>query len=304
MNLHLELKPWQRRAAYGVFASLAFLFALRQTIPTEAVKERLVMEAAAQGWLVHVADVRPAGLAGVELTSVSLESREGVRIPIERLDATLRPLSLLLGRRGLAFDARLFEGRVKGFFEERKTARRLVASISGVDLSRAVPLRKAIGLDLAGLVQGELDLTLDERQPAQSAGHLDLAVERAGVNGGELPVPGMGGALTMPKVGLGQVTARAVVKDGRMSFEKLEAKGDDLEASGEGLYCVLQPRLAFAPIFGKARVRFRDGFWQKSGTAGFKSVFDLALASARARDGSYGFQIFGTFSQPQARMAP
>jgi type II secretion system protein N len=108
----------------------------------------------------------------------------------------------------------------------------------------------------------------------------------------------------MPKVGLGQVTARAVVKDGRLNFEKLEAKGDDLEASGEGLYCVLQPRLAFAPIFGKARVKLRDAFWQKSGTAGFKGVLDLALASARARDGSYGFQIFGTLSQPQARMSP
>ena len=304
MDLDLKLKPWQRRAAYGAFAFLAFLFALRQTFPTEAVKERLVMEAAAQGWLVHVADVRPAGLAGVGMTSVSLESREGLRIPIERLDATLRPLSLLAGRRGVSFDARLFEGRVKGFLEEGKASRRLVASVSGVDLSRAVPLRKATGLDLAGLLQGEVDLSLDDREPAKSAGHLDLSVERALVNGGEMPVPGMGGALTLPKVGLGQVTARAVVKDGRVNFEKLEAKGDDLEASGEGLYCVLQPRLAFAPIFGKARLKLRDGFWQKSGTAGFKGVVDLALASARAKDGSYGFQIFGTLSQPQARMAP
>jgi len=304
MDFDLKLKPWQRRAAYGAFAFLAFVFALRQTFPTEAVKERLVMEAAAQGWLVHVADVQPAGLAGVGMTSVSLESREGLRIPIERLDATLRPFSLLLGRRGVSFDARLFEGRVKGFIEQGKADRRLVASISGVDLSRAVPLRKATGLDLAGLLQGELDLTLDEREPAKSAGHLDFSIERAGVNGGELAVPGMGGALTMPKVGLGQVTARAVVKDGRMNFEKLEAKGDDLEASGEGLYCVLQPRLAFAPIFGKAHFKLRDAFWQKSGTSGFKGVVDLALASARARDGSYGFQIFGTLSQPQARMAP
>jgi type II secretion system protein N len=304
MNLDLKLKPWQRRAAYGAFAFLAFVFALRQTFPTEAVKERLIMEAAAQGWLVHVADVRPAGLAGVGMTSVSLESREGLRIPIEQLDATLRPLALLLGRRGISFDARLFEGRVKGFFEEGKAARRIVASISGVDLSRAVPLRKATGLDLTGLLQGQLDLSLDDREPAKSAGHLDLSVEQAGVNGGELPVPGMGGALTIPKVGLGQVTARAVVKDGRMSFERLEAKGDDLEATGEGLYCVLQPRLAFAPIFGKAHLKLRDGFWQKSGTAGFKGVVEMALASARARDGSYGFQIFGTLSQPQARMAP
>jgi type II secretion system protein N len=302
--MNLKLQGWQRWTAYCLFAFLAFLLALRQTIPTEAVKERLVMEAASQGWQVSIADVRPAGLVGVSMTSVSLESRDGLRIPIERLDATLRLWPLLLGRRSFNFDATLFEGHVKGFAEDRKTSRRIFARVVGVDLSRAVPLRKATGVDLAGTVQGELDLTLDEKEPAKSSGHLDLAVERAAVNGGEMPVPGMGGALTLPKMALGQVTAKAAVKDGKLTFERLDAKSDDIEATGEGLYFVLQPRLAFAPIFGKARLKIRDGFWSKSGTAGFKGIVEMALAQARGRDGGYGFQVFGTLSQPQARMAP
>ena len=304
MKFDLELKPWQRRAAYGVFAFLAFLFALRQTIPTEAVKERLVMEAAARGWQISIADIRPAGLVGVGMTSISLESRDGLRIPIEKLDATLRLWPLLLGRRSFSFDAALFDGRVKGFAEEGKTMRRLMAKVAGVNLSRAVPLRKATGVVLAGTVDGDLDLTLDDKEPAKSTGHLDLAVERAAVNGGEVPVPGMGGALTLPKMALGRVTAKAVVKDGKLTFERLDARGDDLEATGEGLYLVVQPRLAFAPIFGKARLVIRDGFWKKSGTSGFKGIVSMALAQARGRDGGYGFQIFGTLSQPQARMSP
>lgn len=302
--MNFKLQGWQRRAAYGAFAVAAFLFALRQTVPTDAVKERLVMEAAAQGWQVSVADVQPAGLVGVSMRSVALESRDGLRIPIERLDATLRLWPLLLGRRSFNFDARLFEGRVKGFAEERRTGRRISATIASVDLSRAVPLRKATGLDLAGTVQGNLDLTLDDKEPAKSTGHLDLAVERAAVNGGEMPIPGMGGALTVPKVALGQVTAKAAVKDGKLTFERLDAKSDDIEASGEGLYFVIQPRLAFAPIFGKARLKIRDAFWAKSGAAPFRGVVEMALAQARGRDGGYGFQVFGTLSQPQARMAP
>lgn len=304
MDLDLKLKPWQRRAAYALFAAVAFLIALRQTFPTEAVKERLVMEAAAQGWQIRVADVGPAGLLGVAMTSLSLESREGVRIPVERLEATVRPWSVLRGRRGFSFDAALFEGRVKGFAEEGGATRRVRAALTGLDLSRAVPLRKATGVDLAGLVSGDVDLTLDDREPAKSSGHVDLAVQRAAVNGGALPIPGMGGALTLPHVALGQLSAHATVKDGKLTFEQLETKGDDLELSGGGLYCVLQPRLAFAPIFGKLAVRFRDAFWQKSGTAGFKSLAEMALAPARGRDGAYGFQIFGTLSQPQARLAP
>ncbi len=302
--MDLKLKRWQRWTAYGVFAFVAFLFALRQTFPTEAVKERLVMEAAAQGWQISVVEVRPAGFAGIGMSGVTLESRDGLRIPIEKLDASLRLWPLVLGRRSVAFDATLFDGRVKGYAEDAKTSRRVVATIAGVDLSRAAPLRKATGVDLAGVVKGDLDLTVDEKEPPKSAGHLDLLVERAAVNGGEMPIPGMGGALTLPKMALGQITAKAVVKDGKLTFDQLDAKSDDLEVSGEGLYCVLQPRLAVAQIFGHARLKIRDGFWTKSGTSGFRGIVEMALAQARGREGAYGFQIFGTVAQPQARMAP
>ena len=303
-NLDLKLKTWQRRTLYGLFAAAAFLFALRQTFPTEAVKERLVMEAAAQGWELTVVDVEAAGFAGIGMRGVTLESREGVRIPVERLTASLRLWPLVLGRRSIAFDAEVFDGHVKGYAEERKAGRRLVAQAAGVDLSRAVPLRKATGLDLLGSLRGDVDITLDEKEPAKSAGHADLVVEGATVNGGAVPVPGMAGALTVPRIGLGELSARAVVKDGRIQVERLAAAGADLELSGEGLYAVIQPRMAYAPIFGKARLKIRDAFWTKGGAPALKGLVDLALSPARADDGSYGFQIYGTLSQPQARMAP
>jgi len=303
-RLPVKPKPWQRRVGYGLFAALAFLLALRWTFPAGAVKERLIMEAAAQGWQLSVEDASPAGIAGVRLENVSLESRDGLRIPVERVDASLVLWRLLLGRQRVMFDARLFDGRVKGFAEEASGSHRVAATVSGVDLARAVPLRRATGVDLAGKVGGEFDLTLDDRKPAASAGTLDLAVADAAVNGGQVPVPGMGGTLTLPRMPLGAVTALGRVKDGRFVFERLEAKSEDLEASGDGLYCVLQPRLAFAPIFGKARVKFHDGFWTKGNAQAFKGLAEMALAPARGPDGAYGFQIFGSLSQPQARMAP
>ncbi len=299
-----KLKPWHRRALYAAFAVAAFLFALRQTFPTEAVKERLVMEAAAQGWQLAVVEVDAAGFAGIGMKGVTLESRDGLRIPIERLDASLRLWPLLLGRRSVAFDAVLFEGRVKGYAEEGRAGRRLVATASGVDLARATPLRKATHLDLAGSLRADVDLALDDKEPAKSTGHIDLTVERAAVNGGEMPIPGMAGALTLPRIGLGQVTAQAVVKDGRIRVDRLEAKGADVELSGDGLYAMVQPRMAYAPIFGKAHLKVQDAFWTRSGAAPFKSLVDVALTPARGADGGYGFQIFGTLSQPQARMSP
>jgi type II secretion system protein N len=298
-----KLKVWQRRALYSLFAAVSFVFALRQTVPVEAVKERLVLEAAAQGWQLSASEIRPAGLAGIGMSDVVLQSQDGVRIPIEHLDARLRLLPLILGRRGVAFDAALYAGHVKGYAEERRGLQHLVAKVSGLELARSAAIKKATGIDLAGTVQGDVDLTLDAAQPARSAGHVDLAVDKAAVNGGAMAIPGMGGSLTLPKLALGQVTANAAVKDGKLTFDKLEAKSDDVEASGDGLYLVVQPRLSFAPIFGKAKLKIRDGFWLKSGTGGFKGVVEVALAQARGRDGAYGFQIYGTLANPQARMA-
>jgi type II secretion system protein N len=299
-----QTRPWRKWLAYGAFAVLAFAFALRQTFPAEAVRERIIIEAAAQGWQARVADVQPAGFFGVDLTGITFESRDGLRVPVERLQVSPRLWALLLGRQGASFDARLFDGRVRGVVEASRTARHVAMRIANVDLARVAPVRRATGVDLAGTLGGDLDVTLDLREPAKSAGHVDLAVENAKVNGGEVPVPGMAGTLSIPKVDLGRVVAKASVKDGRAVFDTLQAKGQDLEVTGEGLYLVLQQRLEHAPVFGKAKLRLYDSFWTRGGTAGFRGVAEMALAQAKGRDGAYGFQVYGTLSAPQAKASP
>ena len=300
--MKLALTQFQRRLLYALFTVAAFVLALRQTLPVEALRERLVMEAAARGWQLKVSSVRPAGLVGVRLDGVALESRDGLRVPVERVDASLRLLPLFTGRRSLAFDARLFEGRVKGAVEARGTERRLAFSASGLDLARAAPLRQASGLDLAGVVRGEVDLTVDEKAPARSAGRVALAVDRAAVNGGTVPVPGMSAGLTLPRVGLGQVTAQGTAREGRFVFDRLDARGDDLEAVADGLYLQLGPRLAIAPIFGKVTLEVKDAFWARGGASGLKSLVELALSPGRTPDGRYALQLFGTLSRPQAKL--
>lgn len=299
-------RPWKKWAAYGAFALASFAFALRQTAPVDALAERLVLEAAAAGWQLRLADAAPAGFAGVRMTGVTLESADGARFPVDEVTARLRILPLLLGRRSVDFDAALYGGRIEGTAEQGAAARRLVARLERVDLGRAAVVRRLAGVDLAGAVSGDVDLSVDPREPAKASGRLALAVDQAAIQGGEVQVAAMGGgALTLPRVALGTVTARATVKDGRATFEALSAKGGgDLEVEGEGLTVQLQPRLASAPLFGRARLRFADAFWQKGGTANMRGLVELALAPGRAPDGSYGLQLYGTLSSPQARPAP
>ncbi|HEU4385298.1 MAG TPA: type II secretion system protein GspN [Anaeromyxobacteraceae bacterium] len=293
------LEGWRKRAAYGVFTGLAFLFALQRTFPADAVRERLTLEAAAQGWQVRMNDIAPSGFAGVRMAEVTLESREGTRIPVEKAWLSLRLWPLLLGKRSLAFDLRLFQGRLNGVLESGRGVQRLALRGEGLDLAAAAPVKQALGgLDLSGVLRADMDVTLDPKDQQRTTGRIQLGVEKAGL-GGQVSVPGMAGGLTLPKTSLGTLTGQATVKAGKAEFEKLEARGGDVDATGEQLYFMVQPRLEFAPLFGRARVKVADAFWQKAPS--LRAVADAALASARRPDGSWQFQIYGSLGHPQAK---
>jgi len=292
------LEGWKKRAAYGAFFALAFLLALQRTFPAEAVRERLTLEAAAQGWQVHMNDIAPRGFAGVRMREVTLESRDGMRIPLQEARAWLRLWPLLVGKRSLAFDLRLFQGRLEGVVEEGRGVQRLALRGEGLDLAAAAPLKQATGLDLAGLLRADLDVTLDPGDQQKTAGRIEVSVDQASL-GGQVPIPGMPGGLTIPRISLGTVTGQATVKAGKAEFQKLEARGQDLEVTGEQLYFMVQPRLEFAPLFGRARVKVADAFWQKA--PALRPVAEAALASARRPDGSWQFQVYGSLGHPQAK---
>src|SRR5512138_591354 len=112
----MKIPAWllRPRLLYGLFAAAAFVLALRWTFPSEAVRERLIYEAGARGWQIDVEQVAPSGVLGVRMDGVALTDASGLKIPVERLDASLEVLPLLVGRRVLDYQASLYEGTVEG----------------------------------------------------------------------------------------------------------------------------------------------------------------------------------------------
>jgi len=298
---------WTRRrliAAYAAFAVLAFVLSLRWTFPAEAMKERLIMEAGRRGWTIDVDKVSAGGVLGVRARGVKLETASGLAIPIDDLTASLRILPLLVGRRSVAFDVDLYEGRVRGTADLSGDVREITLDIQGVDLGRALPLRKASGVDLLGVVSGKADLAVPAAADGRPTGRVDLTVKDAGIAGGQVPIPAFGTGLPLPKTGLGAIVAAVKLADGKANFEKLEATGGDAEIRTEGLYFVVQPRMEFAPISGKARVKVADAFWSRSGMQGFKGIAESALASSKGSDGSWNLQITGSVGHPRLNPTP
>ncbi|MGA8891159.1 MAG: type II secretion system protein GspN [Anaeromyxobacteraceae bacterium] len=296
-----KLSGWRRTAAYTAFFVVAFVIALRLTFPVEAVKERIILDAAAQGLQIKMNDISPSGLVGIRAREVTVLTADGTRVPLDEVQVGLKLLPMLLGRRAVSFDARLYDGRITGSSESTRTTDRYQATLAGIDLSRASALRAATGLDLAGILSGSFDLTLDPKEPQKSTGNVDLQVKDAAIRGGKMAVPGMEGGLTVPPIRLGAIAARGTVKNGRADFGTLEAKGDDVDFTADQVFVQLQPRLEHSPLNGRARVRPTEAFWRKEQVAPLKPVIEMGLASARGRDGGFGFQIYGTLAKPQAR---
>ncbi len=298
-----KLTGWRRTAAYSAFAVLAFVVALRLTFPVEAVKERLILDAAAQGYQVKMDDLSPSGLVGVRATDVTVVTAEGTRIPLDALAVGVRLVPTLLGRKAYSFDASLFGGRITGSTDAGKAAERYQDRIDGVDLAQAGVVKAATGLDLGGVVSGRLDVTLDQKDPAKSTGDVDLQVKDAAIRGGKVTVPGMEGGLTVPPVKLGTVVAKGSLKGGRADFATVESKGDDVTIVADQVFVQLQPRLAFSPLSGRVKVRPSEAFWRKDQVAPLKPLVEMGLASAKGADGGYGFQLYGTLTRPQGRPA-
>lgn len=293
---------WTRRrvtALYAAFAAVAFLLSLRWTFPAEAMKERLIMEAGRRGWQIDIDRVGAGGLLGVRATGVKLETASGLAIPIDRLTASLRLLPLLTGRRSLAFDADVYDGRVKGTADLSGDVRRYAVDVRGVDLSRALPLRKASGMDLLGVLTGKAELQVPSTPDGRPTGRIDLSVKDAGFSGGQVPLPGFATGLPLPRTGLGAVTADLKLEGGKATFEKLEATGGDAEIHGDGVYFVVQPRMEFAPLAGKARVKVADAFWARGGMQGFKGLAETALAPSKGADGSWNLTLTGSVGHPR-----
>jgi type II secretion system protein N len=292
---------WRPRLAYGAFFLLAFLFALRQTLPAAAIKDRLVLEASQRGWQLDAAEAGPAGLIGVGLREVTLKDGTGLTIPIEALDASLPLWPLLRGKVRLALLARLYDGTVRGTFDLSGAPQAMELAVDRLDLARAIPLRKAAGVDFDGVATGTARLLLPADPKAQPSGQLDLVVAGAGLAGGKLAIPGMAGGLTMPKLSLGTLTVALRLEGGKATFDKLASAGGDATLVADGLAVTVQPKLEFAPLFGKVSLKLAEGFAAKPEGQTLRSLADLALAAGKGKDGAYNLQVFGSLGHPQAR---
>jgi type II secretion system protein N len=251
-----KIARWKLVLGYGAFAVVAFFLCLMLTFPYDSLRRIAVEAAADSGFALHIGSLRP-GLRGLTATNVRLHktphgitpelrtlllSARGVPAGSEELGEPLHVASVAvrpsLFPLGVAFHADVLDGNISGSVGGIKDVR-VAVRMNGLDASGG-NLPAFSGMNLEGTLNGSLTLTLPRNrgQPdlAQASGELALDTQSLLIKGGTIIVPmyGQPTPVDLPRISLGDFTARIHIDKGQGTVEALQTKSEDLELQGSG----------------------------------------------------------------------
>ncbi|ABF87979.1 hypothetical protein MXAN_2502 [Myxococcus xanthus DK 1622] len=289
MSTDSKAARWKILLGYAAFAVVAFVVGLLVTFPYDAIRKRLVSEAAQAGLAVRIGSLRP-GLAGITATNVRVSK------PPQPLSADT--VAALARGEGMLGAAELGEPLVLDSVALRPAlfppGIALRASVMGGTLSASVGLlgdtRVKVtadglqasggnlpaftGMDLDGELNAALSLTMPKSgaQPdlSQANGELTLDTRNMVIKSGKVAIPMGGGTavpMDLPQIDLGALTGRIQFVKGLGTVESLRLKSNELEAVATGTL-KLGKRLEYSEPGMDVNIKLDPEFQKRLGLVG------------------------------------
>jgi len=286
-------------AGYPLFFFACFVFFAYKTFPYERLADRLVQEAAAQGYEIEIIDLTNSGLTGLTFENLRValppkteESPPGEAI-FDELTVGTSLFSLMTDTKSYSFDAELASGEAWGDVVLGEETLEVEVELENLDLEALSILREFTKVPLAGILNGEIALAMPS-EVAESTGNVEIKIEGLNVGDGKskLDIPGWGG-LTLDKADVGNLELVANIEDGMANIERATAHGADLELDVLGRVKLRRP-LKRSELNVMLRVKIQDAYKERS--AKVATMLELAstgLKSALTADGAIQYMIGG-----------
>ncbi|WP_426750720.1 type II secretion system protein GspN [Myxococcus sp. Y35] len=290
MSSDSKAARWKVLLGYAAFAVVAFVVGLLITFPYDAIRKRMVSEAAQAGFAVRIGSLRP-GLFGITATNVrvskppqplsaetlaTLTSGEGGMLgaaelgePLVLESVALRPA---LFPPGVAMRASVMGGTLSasvGLLGDT----RVQVKASGLQASGG-NLPAFTGMELEGELNGALSLTMPKNGAqadlSQANGELTLDTKGLAIKGGKVSIPMGGGTavpMDLPPVDLGALTGRIQFEKGLGTVESLRLKSNELEAVATGTL-KLGKRLEYSEPGMDVNIKLDPEFQKRLGMLG------------------------------------
>ena len=307
----------QKVLVYGVVAPLFFLFSVvfgaYLTFPYDHLRDFIVQEVERGGTTqLQITSISPSWFTGVELEGVTLSSvAEGgepaPELGIPPAEARVSLISLMGGTTEVSFDTEIDGGgSIEGVFAMDEASTRLEAHLERVDLRRVGPLHHSIGLPLAGIAEGAVDLTIGA-EAVSTEGTANLTIRNLALGDGQTPleIEGLGAGLTLERLNLGTLTFRMETERGTSTIEELHADGEHAELWGTGSLRLAQD-LERSSIDMLFRMNFKEPY--RTSSPRMEGLFALlevnpAVRPARTPTGAFQWRVSGSFGG-RIRMIP
>lgn len=229
------------------------------------------------------------------------EAPKDTVIAIDKVEARLRILPLLIGRTKVAFWASAFGGKLDGIVPIGASSGPVELELADIDMGLIEPLVQLVGLPLKGTASGKLDLAASEGKFSKANGSFELNVAGASVGDGKTKWKGQ---IALPEAKLGEITITAEATAGALKITKLASTGPDVELIGEGKVQVREPwNDSVADLY--VRFKFSDAYRDKNDDTrsllgapgatlpGLIEIVEPKVKRAKRSDGFYGFHVHG-----------
>ncbi|MBS1152909.1 MAG: type secretion system protein GspN [Myxococcaceae bacterium] len=270
-----KLSLWKRIAGYSAFSVFALITAFFLTFPYETLKERVRLEADAQGYVVKIGSLGP-GFFSLRATDVKISAKStgaAEEAPPQALQIDAISVGPALFPPGVAISARAFGGSVVAKAGMLKDVS-VKLEAEDIDLSKG-NLKGFTGIDFGGTIDLSAALAMPQVKvgggPAEpdlgaATGNLVLETHGVAINGGtaNVVIPMYGAEptpLDLPKIVLGDITGKLKFEKGAGTIEEFRGKSADLEV---GITGTIKLAKALAYSEPNLEVRFKpDSEFQK-----------------------------------------
>jgi type II secretion system protein N len=273
-----------RSAGLGLFL-LGLLCSFYLAFPDTVLRERLVHELEARLPIqVELAEagLRPLLTLAGEQATISFTRQPGVLFHIESFNINPKWISLFTGNPGLEGALRSAAGELSFSWQSNGPL-----FLAGTDLPFDIPLKAGSPMRFVGtLATGEVTTTVPLQKTTESL--IDITLD-------QIIVQGLA-ALTSNADGfrLGSISLQMTGRGTSFSIEKLEARGGDLEVTGEGtlMFVAANPQNS----------RLNLNLTVRAGSRADPTLASLLeLAGTQQSDGSRKLRLTGTLAKPVIR---
>ncbi len=300
------IRRWLGYAAFSWVTGILFLYL---TFPWEAVRQRVEQSLgellSSPGVPVEVAvgEIRSWWIIGAVVRHVAVTERpdgqaSGTTFVLPEIRARLEILPLLRARPTVEFSLPAGTGRIAGSVSGARKENSLQLDLQKVDLAKSKDFLGVLGLvmgadltsvDLAGTLDGKVNLSLGPTDPTTVRGTLDLVAQQAVIEGGHV------GELDLPKVSLGTIELKAHAGGGKLDFDRFVLRGGDVDLETESAGLVLNRNLGYSMPRGKVRLRLGQDLQRRIPYLGM----GLSALHQPDREGYYAIPLGGTLRNPR-----